>query len=156
MGSNWVAVVAAAVTGAFVLFSALLSFIAARGEPRRAKELRVLSEILKEMPPGAGHRALVERREILAKKYGESGVELFSDLDRAMILGLALLTMGTLMLSAVGGTLASMLVQLVAMVGVALAVLGTTFLLVGVVAAAWRGVRIWKSRRSVRRSAESD
>lgn len=156
MGNSWIAVVAAAVTGAFVLFSALLSFISARGEPRRARELRVLGEILKDMPPGAGHSALVERRETLAKKYGESGVELFSELDRLMFLGLALFTMGALMLSAVGGAFAAMLVQLGAIGGATLAVVGAAFLLAGVVAATWRALRIWKSRRSVRRLTKSN
>ncbi len=73
MGDNWIAIATAAVTGAFVLTGAVLSFASTRGEPQRAKELRALNEIIKDMPPSEGRLARLKRREAIAQKYGESG-----------------------------------------------------------------------------------
>lgn len=156
MEDNWIAIATAAVTGVFVVTAAMLSFASTRGEPQRAKELRALNEIINDMPPTAGRQALLKRREDIAQKYGKSGVETFSDLERAGLLGTAALALGLLVLSVLSGTLESTVRSF--------ASLGATFLLFGgllwiaivVAAALIRGMRSWRARRSTRNATEPD
>ncbi|MGN7862038.1 hypothetical protein ACTJI8_15755 [Microbacterium sp. 22303] len=156
MGSNWIVIAAAAVTGTFVVISGLLSFISSRGEPRQAKELRALSEILKDMPPSPGRQALAKRRELIAKKYGESSTEIFSDLDRAMLLGMGLLALGVLLASIVSGNLTPTLVSLAGFAAIILSVIGVAVLLAALIAVVWRTLRLGRARWAARHSAEAD
>ncbi|KJL25804.1 hypothetical protein [Microbacterium azadirachtae] len=155
MGDNWIAIATAAVTGAFVLTGAVLSFASTRGEPQRAKELRALNEIIKDMPPSEGRLALLKRREAIAQKYGESGVETFTDLERAGFLGIAALALGVLLGSLVSGTFESTL-RSFASLGALLFMLGglvwTAIVLVAVVV---RSIRSWRARRAARGRTKS-
>ncbi|VXB54145.1 conserved membrane hypothetical protein [Microbacterium sp. 8M] len=150
MGSNWIVVAAAAVTGVFVLISALLSFSASRGEPRPAKELLALNEILKDMPPSAGRHALATRREAIALKYGKSGVEIFSDLERSFLMGGVFLIAGVVLASVATGNVVPTLSALASGVGVTLFAGGAVIVLTVVIAAVWRVIRWWKTRKGDR------
>jgi len=156
MGDNWIAIATAVVTGVFVLTGAALSFASTRGEPQRAKELRALNEIIKDMPPSAGRQALLKRREALAEKYGKSGVETFSDLERAGFFGCAALTLGLLLGSLLSGTFETTLRSFGSLAAFLLMFGGVAWLGIVIAAAVVRGVRNWRAHRTSRSSMEPD